>query len=57
MESVIYQFKKEHFLSVFSTGHQAESLAPKMCLSFEKYSICELAELKVHWAQPWIKHD
>lgn len=38
----------------FLGGQQVNYLSPKICLylSFEEDPICELAELKVHWAQP-----
>lgn len=43
----------EQLLSVFSTSKYAE-----ICWSLDiNDPICELAELKVHWAQPWNKHD
>lgn len=52
-QTVIYRFIKEHLSSVFSLS----SVPPNQFVFGIKYPICELAELKVHWAQPWNKHD
>lgn len=48
-------FIEEDLLSAFKWVNEPNLYS---YLSFEiKYPICVLAELKVHWAQPWNKHD